>query len=121
VLEGTAFAMRDVVERLAALGVPTDRLRLMGGGARSDVWCRIRSDVAGRAAEILSAADASATGAGVIAAVAIGTFPDIANASSALPLAMREIVPDTGLAPTYADAYRRYRERFAALEPGWRI
>lgn len=120
VLEGTAFAMRDVVDRLAALGVPTDRLRLMGGGARSDAWCRIRSDVAGRPADILGDVDASATGAGMIAAVAIGTFPDMENASSALALPLREVVPDIRLALLYADAYETYRRRFAALEPTWR-
>jgi xylulokinase len=120
VLEGTAFAMRDVVDRLAALGVPTDRLRLMGGGARSDVWCAIRADLAGRPADVLSDADASAIGAGMMAAVAVGTFPDIANAASALTLSMREAIPNAGLAPAYEDAYQRYRERFAALEPTWR-
>jgi xylulokinase len=120
VLEGTAFAMRDVVDRLVALGVPTDRLRLMGGGARSDVWCTIRADLAGRYADVLSDADASAIGAGMMAAVAVGTFPDIVTASSALALSMREVAPNAGLARAYEDAYRRYRDRFAALEPTWR-
>ena len=53
VLEGTAFAMRDVVDRLSALGVPTTTLRLMGGGARSQLWCRIRADVAGRPLDLV--------------------------------------------------------------------
>ena len=120
VFEGTAFAMRDVVDRLSALDVPTDRLRLMGGGARSDIWCTIRADLTGRSADILSDADASAIGAGMMAAVAAGTFPDITNASSALTLSTREVVPNADLATLYEDAYQRYRERFAALEPTWR-
>jgi len=120
VFEGTAFAMRDVVDRLSVLDVPTDRLRLMGGGARSDIWCTIRADLTGRSADILSDADASAIGAGMMAAVAAGTFPDITNASSALTLSTREVVPNADLATLYEDAYQRYRERFAALEPTWR-
>jgi xylulokinase len=119
VLEGTAFAMRDVIDRLVALDVPTDRLRLMGGGARSDVWCTMRADLVGRPADVLSDADASAIGAGMMAAVAGGTFPDIASASSALTLSMREVIPNPGLAMVYDDAYQRYRERFATLEPTW--
>ena len=35
VLEGCAFAMRDVIDRLVALGIAADSLRLLGGGARS--------------------------------------------------------------------------------------
>ncbi len=118
VLEGTAFAMRDVVDRLAALGVPTDRLRLMGGGARSRLWCEIRSAVTDRPADVLTATDASALGAALLAHVVAGRAPDIATASAALPLELTEViaVPDG----RYEAAYRRYRETFAALEPTWR-
>lgn len=119
VLEGTAFAMRDVVDRLDGLGVPTDRLRLMGGGARSDVWCRMRADITGRPADVLAEGDASAIGAGLLGAVAAGTSPDIATASSALRHTMRDVTPDGELTQTYDAAYRLYRERFAALEPTW--
>lgn len=119
VLEGTAFAMRDVVDRLDALGVPTGRLRLMGGGARSDIWCRIRTDLAGRPAEILDACDASAIGAGLIAAVAGGVVDDIAIAAARVAPPLRELTPERGAAQAYENAYRLYRQRFAALEPGW--
>ena len=119
VLEATAFAMRDVIDRLEALGVPTGRLRLMGGGARSDVWCRIRADVVGRPADVLAEGDASAIGAGLLAAVAAGVSPDITTASSAVCHELKEVAPDAGMAQTYEAAYRLYRERFAALEPTW--
>ena len=116
VLEGTAFAMRDVIDRLDALGVPTERLRLMGGGARSGLWCRIRADVSGRPAELLTESDASAIGAALLAAVAAEIIPDIGTACAALRLPMREIAPGP---PVYEDTYRRYRDSFAALEPLW--
>jgi xylulokinase len=120
VLEGTAFAMRDVIDRLAALGVPAQRLRLMGGGARSALWCQIRVDVSGRPADVLGDSDASAVGAGLMAAVGAGIFPDIQAASGALSLQLRPVTARMELAGCYDDAYGRYRERFAALEPTWR-
>lgn len=119
VLEGTAFAMRDVVDRLALLGVSTDRLRLMGGGARSDIWCQIRADVSARPADVLAEGDASAIGAGLLAAVAAGISPDITTASSAVCHKLREVAPDEMMTQTCDRAYRLYRERFAALEPTW--
>lgn len=119
VLEGTAFAMRDVIDRLSALGVPTGRLRLMGGGARSDVWCQIRADATGRPADVLADGDASAIGAGLMAAVAAAVSRDIKTASSAVQHALREVAPDASMGQTYEAAYRLYRERFAALEPTW--
>jgi xylulokinase len=117
VLEGTAFAMRDVVDRLAALGVPADRLRLMGGGARSRLWCEIRAGVSGRPVEVLAEADASAVGSALLALVAAGRMPDVATASGALRLRMDEIPPV--LVEPYDEAYRSYRAAFAALEPLW--
>lgn len=117
VLEGTAFAMRDVVDRLAELDVATNRLRLMGGGARSALWCDMRAAVSGRPADVLTKTDASAIGAALLASVVGGQMPDVAIASAALRLELREVrpVPDG----RYEDAYRRYRDAFAALEPIW--
>lgn len=118
VLEGTAFAMRDVVDRLDELGVSTDRLRIMGGGARSRLWCEIRSAVTCRPAEILTSSDASALGAALLASVAAGLSPDIATASAALPLVLSTVEPAPD--PRYEAAYARYHEAFAALEPTWK-
>jgi xylulokinase len=119
VLEGTAFAMRDVIDRLDAVGVPTGRVRLMGGGARSAPWCRIRADLSGRPVEVLADADASATGAALIAAVTAGLIGDLAGASAALPLDVRMVAPDPARRGAYDDAYARYRRAFDALEGYW--
>ena len=47
VLEGCAFAVRDVVDRLDAMGL-TGEVRIVGGGGRSDLWNQIKADVLGR-------------------------------------------------------------------------
>ena len=44
VLEGVAFANRDLLSRA---GVGFDQVVLCGGGGRSDLWCQIRADVLG--------------------------------------------------------------------------
>jgi xylulokinase len=120
VLEGNAFAMRDVLDRLAELGARIDRVRLAGGGARSALWAQMRADLMQLPVETLTASDASATGAAVLAAVAAGLYPDHAAAATALQLQAETMAPDAGKAAVYDDAYRRYRVVFAALEPAWR-
>jgi xylulokinase len=119
VLEGTAFALRDVVERLAALGVPTDQLRLMGGGARSALWCQIKADVTGRPAEAVADGDASAVGAALLAAVAVGIASDIRTACATLAIDVHRFTPQAQVKPAYDWAYAQYRATFAALEPYW--
>ena len=47
VLEGCAFALRDVLGRLDALGLGGQEIRVVGGGARSELWLQIKADVTG--------------------------------------------------------------------------
>ena len=116
-LEGCAFAMRDVVERLADLGVATGRVLLVGGAARSRLWAQIRADVAGRPVDVAEVIDAAPLGAAVLATVAAGAHADIPAASAALAGANASIAPDPASAPAYARAYDAYRRLFNSLRP----
>ncbi len=120
VLEGCAFAMRDVVERLGALGVPADALLLLGGGTKSALWARIRADTAGLPAEIPRHKDTSPIGAALLAAVAAGAWPDVAAAAGQVGEVDRTVEPDPAAKDAYDLAYERYRELFECLRPLYR-
>src|SRR5206468_8001702 len=47
ILEGCAFALRDIVDRFQAMGLGGEELRVVGGGARSTLWLQIKADVTG--------------------------------------------------------------------------
>jgi xylulokinase len=111
VLEGLAFAARDVADRLAALGLPATEVVLLGGGARSRVWAQIRADVLGLPHAVAAEPDATPLGAAMIAAVAAGLAPDLASLAVAPPAA--RFAPG----PRQDDAYERYRRLVAQLAP----
>lgn len=118
VLEGCAFAMRDVVERLGALGVGASPVVLLGGGARSELWARIRADVADRPVEIAATADdACPIGAALMAAVAGGLWRDLESAAARVAGRSARVLPDPARASAYREHHARYRALFAALEP----
>jgi len=117
VLEGCAFAMRDVIERLDELGVETPRIRLSGGGARSRVWARMRADITGRPVEVASVADASPIGAAILAAAAVGLSTSVREAAEALSGDIEVFEPDPAARETYDRSHRRYRTLFEALSP----
>src|SRR5262249_38819159 len=73
VLEGCVFAAKDVIDRLAAIGLPVDELRVTGGGALNDLWLTIKADATGRPTRAC-ARHASPLGAARLAAVAAGWF-----------------------------------------------
>jgi len=116
-LEGLAFAMRDVVERLASLGVRTDEVMLLGGGARSSLWAQIRADLLQRPVLLSNLADSSPLGAGLLAAVAAGGFASLDEAAAAIAPETRRVEPNVAARTAYDDAYGRYRRLFESLRP----
>lgn len=116
VLEGCAFAMRDVVARLQAMQVPLTAIRLLGGGARSELWARIRADVARLPVERPAEVDTSPVGAAMLAAVAGGAAADPASCARGMRDDGECLHPGPAAAG-YDDAYARYHALFAALTP----
>ncbi|HET9622453.1 MAG TPA: FGGY family carbohydrate kinase, partial [Kofleriaceae bacterium] len=117
VLEGLAFATRDVVTRLAALGLAARDVVLVGGGARSAVWNQIRADAIGVPHHVAAHADATPIGAAMIAAVAAGLAPDLAALARLAPPPVATIAPDPAAAAPTAEAYARYQRLVAQLAP----
>jgi xylulokinase len=116
-LEGCAFAMRDVTERLAQMGLATDSILLLGGGARSPFWAQMRADVTGLPVLLPEQADSSPVGAAMLAAVAAGLVGDLRHAASLVLHETRTLRPTADQQAAYDAAYGRYRRLFAALKP----
>jgi xylulokinase len=79
VLEGVAFNNRwlhDAVERFAKR--PLDRIRFIGGGVESDLWCQIHADVMDRTVErVAQPRGAAMRGAALFAGLSLGlVHPD---------------------------------------------
>lgn len=117
VLEGCAFAMRDIVERLREMGVAADSILLMGGGARSTLWGQIRADLTGITVEVPTHVDTSPIGAAMLAAVAARLQPDLASAAATLGPPIRHHEPCGANRASYDAAYARYRLLFDSLRP----
>jgi xylulokinase len=117
VLEGCAYALRDIIDRFDALGIGGNEIRVVGGGARSRLWLQIKADVTGRAVRPVRGEHATCMGAAMLAAVAAGHFSDLEEAAAqSVRLAEESIVPRPQTAETYADAYRAYRRLFDGVE-----
>jgi xylulokinase len=119
VLEGLAFAERDVVDRLAALGLPTASVLVLGGGGKSRTWTQIRADVLGRPHHVAARTDTCAIGAAMIAAVAAELAPDLATAARSAPPPSATFVPGAPLDDAYARYQRLQRELAELGESPW--
>jgi xylulokinase len=117
VLEGCAFAMRDVLERLQDMEVAIESILLLGGGARSRVWAQIRADLTGLPVAVPRVVDTSPLGAAVLASVAAGLQPDLVEAARRVATEATIVEPDAGRKEAYDDAYGAYRKLFDSLRP----
>src|SRR5450759_487718 len=108
VLEGVAYNARWLLEATEKFaGRPLDGLRLLGGGAPSDLWCRLHADVIGRPIhQVADPVNVNLRGAAWFAALHLGhlTLDEIAARA---PTA-RTFEPSAQTAPTYARSYSEF-------------
>jgi len=117
VLEGTAFAMRDVIERLNEMAVEIRSILLLGGGAKSRTWAKIRADMTGLPVEVPNITDTAPIGSAMLAVVAAGIQPDLLSAAKLVGDVSKTIMPDREAKPAYDEAYGNYRKLFNSLRP----
>ena len=117
VLEGCAFALRDIVDRLSEMGLGGPEIRVVGGGARSPLWMQIKADVTARPVRAVLTKEPTALGAAMLAGIGSGLFGDAEDAVAlVVELASDPIVPAPDSVAVYEDSYRRYRALFDAVE-----
>jgi len=116
VLEGCAYALRDVTDRMAALGLGGEEIRVVGGGGRSPLWVQIKADVCGMPVRQVLGEEPTAIGAAMLAAVGAGTFADTAEAAASMTnLARYAHQPNPATNEVYEESYHRYRAVFDAI------
>jgi xylulokinase len=117
-LEGNAFALKDVLDAMCTAGLEPTELVCVGGGARADLLLQIRSDVTGLPVTRPEDVETTARGAAMLAAVGAGLHGDVASAAREMRGPRRaQLLPDAERQSTYAVAHNRYRDVYAALRP----
>jgi xylulokinase len=118
VLEGSAFALRDILESMRNAGLEVRRLTIVGGGAKGSLWRQIKADITRLPVRVPANPETTATGAAMLAAVASDLQPSVAEAARAfVSYEPGEVEPDPATGDAYEEAYRLYRNVYFALKP----
>ena len=118
VMEGVALSARMLREACdAAAGETAPRLYHAGGGARSDLWAQIKADCLRRPLDRVACLDVGCLGAAIMAAVGIGAYPSLAEATSAMTHVERSFEPDSRMRARYDAMYDAYCGATRALRP----
>jgi xylulokinase len=115
VLEGVAFNARwllDSVERFIKRPMPV--LRILGGGAISDLWCQIHADILDRRIErVAEPMYANLRGAALFASMSLGNI-DLAGAAARVRVD-GTFDPDPRARRVYEPMYAEYRRLYHRL------
>jgi xylulokinase len=115
ILEGVAYSLKDTFTILDEIGVPAQRIRLGGGGARSPLWRQIQADVYGNEVEIVAAEEGAAYGAAILAGVGVGCWASVDEASDAVVRVATRVPPDRHMSSRMQRNYQVYRRIYPAL------
>jgi xylulokinase len=116
VIEGIALEQRLHTSGVEAAAGPIRELVVMGGGSESDLWCQVLADVLEKPIVRSRSSEATALGAGVLAAVGAGLHADLASAVGAMTGSGQRFEPGKN-----AEFYGRlFREAYAPLYPALR-
>lgn len=116
VLEGTAYALRSILE-VYRDDARVERLRVIGGGTRSPEWLRILADICQIELETVgeNATGQTALGAAVAAGVGAGIYEDLRAAERFIrPQSL--VQPDAGKADVYEAGFRKYMRLYPSVK-----
>ncbi len=116
VLEGVAFAIRDSFEVAKSLGIRIDRSKICGGGAKSPLWKTIMANVLNICLDVPESEQGPGMGGAMLAMVACGLYPTVADACAKLARTAETVVPDPALSARYEARYRQFKSVYPALK-----
>jgi sugar (pentulose or hexulose) kinase len=116
ILEGIAYEQLLAINSVEkAIGTRVDDFVAIGGGAASDLWCRIFADITGKNICIPENAEASALGAAISAAVGAGWYRTFKQAAHEMTRTRKIIKPDKQNQRKYQHLFSAYKQIYPAL------
>lgn len=112
VLEGVAFHKRWILEAMEKKIPRRERIVFVGGGAKSQVWCRIMADVLDR--EIVTVRhpqDIGTAGAAMVCGVGLGKITSFEAAKSMIPMGER-FAPNRAHRAVYDRSYKVFKSLY---------
>ncbi len=120
VMEGVTFGLRDSLTLIKEKGIEINEVRVIGGGAKSQVWQQILADIFGEEICLLNVEEGPAFGAAVIAGVGTGVYESFEHAEANIIKVVKRIKPDPERHELYNKIYNIYRNLYPTLKSNFK-
>ena len=116
VLEGVAFAIRDMVEVARNLGVVIDSSKICGGGAKSALWKKMIANILNAQLQCLESEQGPGMGGAMLAMVACGEYATVGEACQKLVNVASVVDPEPELVAKYEARYQQFKKIYPAVK-----
>lgn len=116
IVEGVTFALKDSFESIKKLGIPIERLRLTGGGAKSDIWAQMIADSLEVKVDKIQSEEGPALGAAILAMVGSQAYPSVKLACEAIVRVEKTFVPNQSASQIFQMKYRHFQNIYPRLK-----
>ena len=117
VFEGTAFALRHVIETVKEAGATAELLRICGGGAKSRTWCQIKASMLNMPVYVMDDKSGDVpVGDALIVGHKLGVFPELTKAAEKIVKVNEIIEPVEEWVEAYDKLYPYYVEMYKHLD-----
>ena len=103
IMESVACMLKSNLDYLA---VPVEEIRIMGGGAKSPVWCQMKADITGKRLVTLKNKETACLGSAILAGVGTGVFTSVEEACAQI-LTGKEYQPSGN---DYTETYLKFEQ-----------
>ncbi len=115
VLEGVGLNLKIILEAFLDQGAQIDKIRLIGGGAKGDVWRKILADIYNKTVIIPNLLDeATSMGAALVGGIGIGLYNDFDFINQMFKV-KEQLDPDEEYAQKYNELFPIFKEAYQSL------
>jgi sugar (pentulose or hexulose) kinase len=115
IYEGVGFSTKDNLRLFEEAGIRPEEIRLVGGGARSNVWAQIIADITGYPIRVPLGEEFGAKGAAIEAGVVARFYQDPFDGVKKTVRVAKEFEPEPIRHKKYSKLFKAYGELYALL------
>ena len=116
IIEGITYKLKQTIENYAK--IHPDRFRAVragGGGCKAAKWMQLKADMFGMPVEVAENLEISSVGSAAMAAVGIGAYQSMKEATDRMVSVGKIYEPDKKNAERYAQRFTEYKENYIPM------
>jgi xylulokinase len=113
ILEGICYELRVNIENMESAGIPIQRMKCIGGAAKSDFYLQLKADITGKPIIKQRVEEAGCLGAALLAGRAAGLIPDTGAILGRFTAEEKTFLPNPAGRDVYSRCFEKYQSVYA--------